>query len=569
MKHKKNDYFSRAKRWATAHQLVWWVLGAWWFWGAWFYIHAIQWRTDGWYLGHGNVWSDWSLHLSQVTRFATTPIDQWWVSTYFSGAKFTYPFLSNLLSALMIRVGASYQVAMILPSLVFWTATLLVLAWFGSWVLKSSRQAVLALSVFFLSAGFGLLRVFETESWWRELISPTQDYTQFLQYQWGTGNLFLGMFLPQRAFLMGFWIALLAWGLWLRALEQAKFDRAAWRLAVAAGLLAGCLPIIHMHSFLAVVFLSAPLALRFCTVKWRQIAWFMGSAAVVSLPLYFTFVAGGIQSEDFFQLQLGWTALGPIDWLAQWLWQWGAMLPLAAYSLWISRSRLDHLRWWTLASFWGVFLVANVIQFQPVAWDNTKLFLWVYWGLSLSAAWVLHQLWQQGRSAQLVAISIFVALTLTGSVELVRSSQLDQFTYLATSSEAHQLALDIRQRTESNDIFATAPVHNHWVTMWAARPIVMGYSTWVWNFGYVLEPRQTDLQLIFQDPGQRDALLRKYDVSFVVVGPDEYTHYGVTPADFTQYPVFAQTSHWSVFDVRGDSLQRSEDNGIETLRSDQ
>lgn len=527
------------------HRVAIMVGSFWWTFGAWFYLQAIQKRSDGWYFGNANVWSDWSLHTSQVTRFVQAPMSEWWQNTYFAGGKLTYPFFSNLVSAILVRMGGSYQFAMIGPSLVFWAATVVVLLWFGTWVLRSSTQAALALTLFLTSAGLGVLRANSLS----EVLYPIQDFTQFPQYQWGTGNLFLGMFLPQRAFLLGFWIALLAWGTWLKTLERPwKVSKARWILL--AGFIAGVLPIIHMHSFMAVVLLSIPVAWYFSIEKWRETLLFATAAGLASMPLYLSFVAGGIERSDFFQVNPGWTAPSFVGWFVQWGWQWGVMIPLAATSLFFLKRKLQPLRWWVLLSFWIVFFLGNIVQFQPVAWDNTKLFLWVYLGFSLAAAAGLSALWQRGALLKATAIVLVILATCTGAVELWRSAHVSRYTYLATSNESYELARQVAATTQPDEVFATAPIHNHWVTMWAGRPIVMGYSTWVWNFGYLHEQREHDLARIFTDPDQRQNIIEKYNVRYLVVGPDEEAAYRVRAEDFTQYPVFLESPAGTVFLVQ-------------------
>lgn len=535
----------KIKHWLNLHRFAMTVASFWFAFGSWFYLHALQKRPDGWYFGHGNVWSDWSLHVSQVSRFAYTAPQYWFTSTYFSGGKLTYPFVSNLISGVLVRLELGYPLAMIGPSLLFWVATLLVLFWFGSWILGSSRQAALAVTLFFCSAGLGILRIFGRPSWFSELTNLSRDYTQFTQYEWGTGSLFLGMFLPQRAFLLGFWIALLCWGIWLRSLDQ-KNSMNKWRGIVLAGLGAGCLPIIHMHSFLAIILLSIPVALVFYDQRLKEVLLFAAAAATVSIPLYLIFISGGIQIE-FFHFRVGWTAHDLLDWLNQWLWQWGAMLLLAGVGLWRLRGKLSLLRWTVLSSFWFLFVVANIIQFQPVAWDNTKLFLWVYWGLSLASAGFLAQLWRQGIGKKIAVASLFIVLTMTGAAELWRSSHLDHYTYQATSQEEFALAEKIRHRTSPDAVFATASLHNHWVTMWAARPVVMGYSTWVWNFGYDYQERERDLTALFQNPERRQEIIEKYGIDFIVMGPEEWQFFRANT--FTDLPIFAESLNTKVYKV--------------------
>lgn len=549
MKSKKMQQFSvktfLSRYWFEVLGLVFWFCL-----GTWFYLHAMQWRADGWYFGHGNVWSDWSLHVSQVTRFVVTPPSEWWsMSTYFAGGKYTYPFVSNLLSAGLIRLGLSYPAALIGPSILFWAATLATLFWFGRWIIGSGKAAVVAITIFFCSAGLGLLRIFDSPNWWSLFIAPVLDYTQFTQYQWGTGNLFLGMFLPQRAFLLGFWVALLAWGMWLQTLEE-TWSPSSQKKLVFAGVLAGFLPILHMHSFMAIALMSLPVAVRFAQQKWRESAVFATITGLISVPLYYLFVSGGIENPAFFQVNLWWTTDNLGDWLIQWMWQWGIALPVAAYSLVLLYKKVSPVRWWALASFWGVFLMANIIQFQPTAWDNTKLFLWVYWGISLQLAWYLCSLWRRGAEQKFLVIFLFLLLTFTGARELLRSADLDRYTYQATSVQSYDLARQVRQEVGPNDVFLTAPVHNHWVTMWAGRPIVMGYSAWVWNFGFLYAEREDDVRKIFLSTAERQSLLQKYSVSYVVVGPDERYHYpNLVPFE---YPVAFSSQDTVVYRVRSD-----------------
>jgi hypothetical protein len=551
MKSKKTQRFLSYER----LRLSWFegvILSFWALFGSWFYLHAMQWREDGWYFGHGNVWSDWSLHVSQVTRFVVAPPSEWWTtSTYYAGGHYTYPFVSNLLSGLFVRLGLSYPAAMIGPSLLFWFATLATLFWFGRWMLGSGKQAVVAMTIFFCSAGFGLLRVLDSLSWREAFLAPTRDYTQFVEYQWGTGNLFLGMFLPQRAFLLGFWIALFAWGMWLRGMEMSWGKRALW-WSTGAGILAGILPIIHMHSFMAVALLSAPVALRFSQQKWRQSLVFGGVTALISVPLYFMFVAGGIENPEFFQINLFWTTDTFGDWIVQWVWQWGLALPVAAHALWLLRGKLSEVRWWALLSFSGVFVIANLIQFQPTAWDNTKLFLWVYWGVSVLLAWYVASLWCRMGWPRFASVVLFIALIATGAHELLRSSQIEKYTYQATSRESYELALRVREGVPLNAVFATAPTHNHWVTMWTGRPIVLGYTAWVWNFGFLYQEREKDMEQLFTNAAVRDELLDKYNVDYIVVGPDEMRQYGISAVDFMEYPVAFESPQATVFSTSQD-----------------
>ena len=66
--------------------------------------NILQFRSDGIYAGHVNVWSDWSLHIGMARIFATKDPSEWFAyHPMYADGKFTYGFLTNLISGLMMR----------------------------------------------------------------------------------------------------------------------------------------------------------------------------------------------------------------------------------------------------------------------------------------------------------------------------------------------------------------------------------------------------------------------------------------------------------------------------------
>lgn len=485
--------------------------------------------------------------------FASKPPTEWFAyHPIFADGQLTYPFATNLISGLLMRAGVPLEPAFVVPSILYALLFLLGGYTFLYLLLKSRKQAVLGLSFFLLSAGWGVFKYLEQLKTDGFVLPQGWDaYTALTQYEWYTGNFIDGMLVPQRALLLGMTIALwvLAGLVWVLRHEHTA-SRARWILLLA-GLGAGVLPITHAHSFIALIFLSGALCLAFWR-RWRELAWFVVPAGVIGSILYLQFVAGGIQTEGFTTFQLGWTAKSLTDWLVQWWLQWGFMLPVAVATLLLSWRQLGRLERVLFTVFLGIFVLGNMFVFQPVRWDNTKLFIWSYLGFAALAARSVVALWHHYIEGKVVAVVLCVSLVASGAVELARLFNLATVGHARlSSSEEIRLGEQIRRETDTQARFLTAPQHNHFVMMWGARPILMGYTAWAWNFGFEYKPVEQDIRRMYLGGDEAEALLRKHRVSYVVIGPSERRAFAINEDYFTdRFPLAFAEGAYHVYDVR-------------------
>lgn len=506
--------------------------------------------TGAW-AGHINVWSDWPLHLAMTQFFAERDPAQW-LSQHpmYSDAPLAYPFLTNLVSGLLHRAGLGLDAAMTAPSLLY--ALLLVLGLYALFSLLTGtpRRAATAVALFFLASGLGFLDFLADlasgSSLPAMLAFPPELYSRADEYQWYSGNFVVGMLMPQRAFLLGLTLAVWSQVLLLYALLR----RPRRGLFIGAGLLAGLLPIAHAHSFLAVVLISGPLCLLLWQ-HWRDWLWYAVPAALLATLLLF----GVLGVQDRAGAQLGWlpgftAPHGLLSWLIMWTGLWGALLPLALAGLTQLRARPCPAALW-LASGWWLFAFANLVRTQPIPWDNSKLFLWAYLGLAGLATLALARLWRSrdrwlGRG---LAGLLGVLLTATGALELIRLQRIDRGQLQITSSDDIALGRQLRELSEPEDVFLTGTAHNHFVMAWAARPIVMGFRGWVGNFGLEQEQRWADMRRIYAGAPEAEALLARYGIDYVVVGPGERSEFTVNEAWLHRLPLVAANRSYRVYRV--------------------
>jgi hypothetical protein len=523
------------------------------------FSHMLELKPSGLYAGHVHVWGDWSLHLAMASIFAYKEPAHWFTNhPYFGGGKLTYGFLTNMISGLLMRAGWSIPAAFLLPSILYCFLLLIGMYFVYYQILKSKNLSLTAISLFFLSSGPGFINLFKT--WWKHptldfLLFPPKDFSRIEQpYQWLAGNFVNGMMVPQRAFLLGMTIAIWSLAILLYVLRHPSTTlinrRINMWLLLVAGLLAGILPIVHMHSLMALIIISGLVCVAEYR-RWRELSIFVILAGLLSSILYLKFVAGGIENPNFMQLLIGWTAPKTImGWLTMWWRIWGVFTPLSIWGLWFIRKKSLTVKLFFL-SFWVIFMLANVIVFQPIQWDNSKMFMWTYFGWSGLVAITLHQLIQRGWPVKILAIILYLTVSLTGCFELMRLTRFDRNSVLITPTTEMQMGKFLREYTDEEAMFLTNASHNHPVSLWGARPILLGYPAWAWNFGFFYEDRLRDMKIMYSGNSQSFPLLKKYHIDFVVIGSGEMADMQANEEFFrARFVAIYADQNYRIYDVR-------------------
>jgi len=532
-------------------------------WGVFFsflFIKMIEFEPTGLYVGHQNVWSDWALHTGIANTFAFKDPSLWFAyHPLYAGGQFTYPFLTDAVSGMLMRAGVSLPLSFIIPSIVFCLILLVAMYFLFYLLTRSKRQAYVAICIYFMSAGLGFISYFSdvlSDPSWARLLYPMKDYSSAGQFDWYAGNVIVGLVLPQRSFLIGITIGMCALLGLVYVMRRHSLPLKTRRiLLLTSGVLAGILPIAHAHSFIAVLVIAGLICFWHWR-RWRELLWYFIPAAIISSILYLTFIHGGIENESFFRFYPGWAmkkGSGLWGWAGMWGLIWGLSLPIALISLSMLWKRFDRSgRIFFLACLF-IFAIGNLWLFQPVRWDNTKLFWWAYFGFAVLAAALLGWLWRRRwfGLGKFLSIVFFISLTLTGGVEILRLAQIDKHRHMITNTDDIQLGLQIRAETDPLAIFLTSPSHNHFIMMWAARSIYMGYTAWVWNFGFNHVQRERDLPLMYQGGVRAESLLREYNISYVVIGPGELGDQRANEEYFRlKFPLAFSDQNYRIYDIR-------------------
>lgn len=492
--------------------------------GLWVYrifSQAYRWLPDGLYAGNGGVWADWAAHLSYAGSFAyganfppQLPIDP--------GHHLSYPFMVDFLAASMVPLGASLPDSLVLTSglLFFVFAPLMYLA--GVRLTGSRAAAALAPFLFALSGGLGFvyLVVDIDRQGWAALVHLPQQFSQIdaANYQWLAPV--LASMIPQRSTLFGFSIVLLVLALLFSAVRAGG-----WQPFAFAGVVAGLAPSFHVHGYGTCVALAAFWA---AFDRRREWLFYFAPALVLGVPAVLWLLPEGAGAIRFHP---GWLAIPAgtrpdlvvYAWDIVWFWlkNLGFFIPMLVVAQ-FSRGLLPTR--WALhfAPVWLWFLVPNLYLLHPWDWDDQKFFVyWVLLGSFLVAALVVRVA-RTGLPGAAAAVVLVLLLCLSGGLDAVRYTDLAVVSNRFVDTPGLQAAAWARDHTDPHAIFLTATDHDSPIPTLAGRRVVLGYPGWIWTYGISdWYSKGQDVQTMLQGGAATPELVRRYHVSYVVIGPQE------------------------------------------------
>jgi hypothetical protein len=439
----------------------------------------------------------------------------------------------DLLAAALVPLGASLTSALVLSSGLLALAFPAVMYLAGVRLVATRVGSAMAVLVFTLSGGLGfaiLLRQVRASG-----LSAVQTSTSLLtqnpnlNYQWL--NPVLAWLLPQRSVLFGFSLALLVLAmLWvaLRRVDQPA-GAARWMPFAFAGVVTGLTPAFHLHAYGTIVAMAA-----FWTAFNRRREWFafFVPALVLGGPVVFWMLGGGaatLHLQPWWLADTGGHHDNPV-WF--WLENTSLLIPaMIAAFLW--RGTLPPGVARHLAPIWLWFIVPNFVVFQPWDWDNTKFF--AYWALigALPVGALIARLFRTGIDGRIVGAVLSVFLLLSGGIDVARAVQPNAMAAQFTDTGGIHVAAWARAHTDPAAVFLAAPDHNSPIPTLGGRRVVVGYGGWLWTYGLNdWAQRTNDAQRMLRGDPATPALLKRYGVDYVVLGPQEIAGLGANQAYF-------------------------------------
>ena len=432
-----------------------------------------------------STYGDLQMHLGFVTSIAEQKV---FPPNYpfLDGYKTNYPFFVNMLSSSLYLFGTPLRLSVLIPSYVI---TLLLVMGFYILAYKMTNKksaAILSCILFFLGGGLGFVYFFVNEPFTNIFTEYYRTPTNCLDYNLRWVNSICDMIIPQRTTMAGWCIFLPA--LWLLIDGIQKENRKDF---VILGIIAGAMPMIHTHSFLALGIISGVLFFLHFPYKSSKKTYIMNwiyygfIALTLALPqlFYWTFsqTAG---NESFLRFGFNW-----VNETDNYFWfyvkNWGIPAIFAIPAIIHAPKTNKKL---TIAC--GVlFLLAECVIFQPNEYDNNKLFFIPYIILIITVSDWLVYIWNKLKGFKLRSTCAFIIIglgILSGSLSIIRE-YISGGEYLTFSENDIKIAEYIKQNTPSDSLFLTGTQHLNPVVTLAGRNIYSGSSLYVYFHGFTEE----------------------------------------------------------------------------------
>ena len=404
-------------------------------------------------------------------------------------------------------------------------------------------------------------------------------------------NVICDLMVPQRTLLGGWCMVIPCFYLFSTALRprrvfEASYERAAEglrpvpdnRALILLAVWAGALPLIHTHSFVALALMSLgamvydlihgdPKELMIrrtrgeILLRYAVYGLIAGALAMPQL-VFFTFdqALGSGSSRSFMTIQFNWvnvsswtTASGSAVYQMKDLYFWFYIknigIPFIVLLLALFEKNPRHRR--IFAMMFPVILAAELIRFQPNAYDNNKL-LYLAWmmGCIVVADWC-GTVWKKlkglrGRYA--LAVLAAVVTFLSAGLTIWRECKSDYQAFNARAVEAGEFA---RKWTSPDAVFLTGSEnHLNPVLSIGGKTIVCGPNLWLYWHGFDTGDRQNDIRLFYEDPEHHADILQKYQVDYIYVSWYERSQYDLDEEAIRRnYPLVFENTEAAIYQV--------------------
>jgi hypothetical protein len=532
-----------------------------------FFDRAMIEAKDGIYTGVAHNLGDLHFHLDAIYSFTdgqNFPPE----NPSYAGAKFTYPFMADLVSACMVALGASARRAMFWQNLMLGFSLVVLLENFTFRLTRNKLAGRMAPLLLFFSGGLGFLLFF------RDFFYGTQDFFNFIWHlpkdytirfdgglRWG--NSLITLFATQRSLLLGMPLTLISLTcIWKLFDGEAKDEQEKSLLApVIVGLLTGLLPLVHAHSLMVVFFVAAVAAI-FTIEKWKRWLAFAIGTAVTAVPeLIWALSGSASQTGKFIEWYFGWDS-GEWNIFVFWLLNTGLFIPLLVtvvlFMIFSLREKTGKGAAFTFENaqkllifyvpFAFFFILCNVTKLAPWQWDNIKVLIYWFVGSIPLVALLLAKVWERGKWYRYLAAGMFAVLIFAGALDVWRViSAADA--YQIADTNAIKIADDIKKLTEPRALFLNAPTFNSAVGL-SGRRSLMRYSGHLSSYGIPYEEREADVKRIYSGLAASELLMRKYNIEYVLMGPEERKDLRANEQFFSRFPLIAEEGPYRVYKIK-------------------
>lgn len=503
------------------------------------WTHTIR-NVDGALHVGQSTYGDLCLHLGIATGLKNAAFPPTY--TLLPGADLCYPFLADSMVTSMLLMRTPLATAFVVTG-----SLMLMLVYAGfcffAWEITRSRLAVtVGFLLFFFNGGLGFFHVLDGAA--GDATALKEVFTGFyrtptnqpaLNLRWS--NVLCDMMIPQRTLLAGWTVLLPALYLLTKLMRERRGGT-----ALALGIWAGAMPMIHTHSFLALGLISAG-AMASCLIRARgrlrtevgiRFLTYGGIAVALALPQLLRWTFPQTAEGGSLAVRLNWVNNnGDNTFIDGYFWFWIKNVGIAYLLIVPACLGMDRVGRALALGAGCIYVIAEIFQFQPNPYDNNKLFYAAYMTVTPMIGLFVARVWKRLKGLKcrgyLLAVFLLVSM-LSAGLTMGREVVSDYVLFSAEEAAAGAFAAE----TEQDSVFLTGSHHNNPIPALGGRQIICGTPSYLYYHGVDYSQQKADEKRMMENPGENRALFEKYGVDYVYVSGYERGEFTVDEAYFRE-----------------------------------
>lgn len=477
-----------------------------------------------------STYSDLSMHIGFITSIKEQqdfPPDY----VLLSNTKLNYPFLVDSLSSSLYSMNTSLRLSILVPSYVMCLLLVMGFYYLAYKITENRKVSILACVFFFIGGGLGFIYFFDglktsiTELFTSQFRTPT-DYIHN-NIVWS--NPICGMIIAQRSTMAG-WLILMPSLYFL--IDGCKNNRR--KSFIILGLIASSLPMINAHSFLALGIISIGMFVcYFIKSKEKKKIfknWFIYGLIVLLLAFPQLFIwtfKQTIGNSEFVKFQFNWFNLND-TYIWFYIKNWGLVFIFIIPAFLLANKDNKCL----ILSALLLFVIAELIVFQPNPYDNNKILFPVYMLFLINCCnwymYIFNKL-KKVPGRYFLLIIVILLSTLSGILSIAREMQ-SAGEFKTFTKDMVEMSEYIKKETDTKALFLTSTSHINPVSSLAGRNIYVGPAIYLFGHGFAEEYHKRNREIENALSSDYDSLIsfcNEKNINYIYIGTNEKNEYTI------------------------------------------
>ena len=437
-------------------------------------------------------WYDLPIHIKYIRHFLSTPFIEWFSRHPLNyNERFNYHFLPDLLSSFFLGIGFSLKYSLITPIILFGSLGLYQMRQF---FLKYQKNILLIDTSIFCFLFLGGLNFIFFPYWYdKEMLDPSHFY-----FHSDVSNISLTpltqIFFAQRGPVLGLFF-------FFSILKNIDDNRHIHLVPLLIH--SFLLSISQFHGLIAVL-----LYVIFCSRSDNKIFRMkvFSSIFTVGLITYLLFYFSPT-TLVFFKFNLFWMFDDPLKYVASFLFSFGFVIIFYLFSL-ASKSQAYHFTKFPLI----VWIIINLLQFQPNEWDNSKI---LFFSLPIMSFTNVNFLSMFLRSRWILFSISILLMSATGVLSFYKLVFTGKNNYTLNSRSELNTAEKVQKIINTKNTMIQSK-HNHFVMTHTDGVLYSSYFPVLKTLGHSLSDNYSNLKKVLSGDNTL-SILRDNKIDYLVV----------------------------------------------------